>query len=79
MSIDINEARRLIMLAIKNNPSGVDYGRFDRAFINRMPDMIIGGYGNKLMPLLQQMEDEGIIKWDSEHDYIKGPNFPENF
>lgn len=77
MNINLKEAKRLIMLAIQNNPSGVDYGRLDRAFVRRMPDMIIG-YGNKLMPLLAEMIEDGIIR-DSVNGYIKGPNFPENF
>ena len=77
MNIDMQEARRLIMLAIKNNPTGVDYGRLDRAFVNRMPNMIIG-YGNKLMPLLDAMTKEGIINSNNGH-YTKGSNFPEDF
>ena len=78
MEIDLKEARRLIMLAIKNNPTGVDYSRLDRAFVNRMPEMIIGGYGNKLKHLLDQMMKEGILSWHVQ-GYIKGSNFPEDF
>ena len=78
MDIDIQEARRLIILAIENNPSGVDYGRLDRAFVRRMPDMIIGGCGNKLKPLLDQMMKEGVLSWHVQ-GYIKGSNFPEDF
>lgn len=78
MDIDINEAKRLIMLAVKNNPSGVGYPHLDGAFVRRMPDMIIGGYGNKLIPLLEDMVNEGIIQ-RSGHGFIKGPDFPEDF
>ena len=78
MNVDIQEARRLIMLAIKRNPSGINYPRLDLMFVNGMPEMIFGDT-YKLLPLLQQMENEGIIKWDSEHDYTKGSNFPEDF
>ena len=41
MNIEMQEARKMIMLVIKNNPTGVDYSRLDRAFVNRMPDMAI--------------------------------------
>ena len=79
MNIDMQEARRLIMLIVKNNhPAGVIYPTLDRLFVLKMPDMIIGGYGNKLMPLIDEMIDEGIIQ-QSGHGYIKGSNFPENF
>lgn len=77
MNINIQEARRLIMLIVRNHQSAVHYGYLGTAFVRKMPDMIIG-YGNKLMPLLAEMVEEEIIK-DSVNGYIKGPNFPESF
>ena len=77
MDIDKQEARRLVMLSVKNNPSGTGYPNLDRLFVMKMPDMIIG-YGNKLMPLLDEMASEGIINSNNGH-YTKGSNFPEDF
>ena len=78
MNIDFKEARRLIMLVVQNNPLGVDYPILDRLFVLKMPDMIID-YGNKLMPLLDEMIKEGILQGNNNGSYIKGPNFPTNF
>ena len=78
MNIDMQEARRLIMLIVKNNSSGVDYGRLDQLFVSKMPDMIID-YGNKLIPLLDEMVQESILAVNENEDYIKGSNFPKDF
>jgi len=77
MNINIQDARRLIMLSVRNNPSGTGYPNLDRLFVMKMPDMIIG-YGNKLIPLLEDMVNEGVIQ-RSGHGFIKGPNFPDDF
>ena len=78
MNIDIQEARRLIMLVVKNNLSGVDYPRFDRIFVRKMPEVIFGDE-LKLIPLLHQMVEEGILQYHNNGSYIKGSNFPDNF
>lgn len=77
MNIDFQEAKRLIMLAVKNNPSGIGHPSIDRMFVREMPDMIIG-FGNHLMPLIQQMKEDRIIQ-DNDFGYIKGSNFPKDF
>lgn len=77
MAIDINEAKKIIMQMIENKPSGVGYPNLDRMFVWKMPDMIFGDE-IKLMPLLDDMVNEGVIQ-RSGHGYVKGPNFPEHF
>jgi|GEM_PF-4489490 len=77
MSVNIEEAKKLIIQIIHRKSSGVSIPEIDRIFVKKMPEIIFGDE-YKLATLIKELEGENIITWTGK-GYTKGPNFPDDF